>query len=48
MIGVACFSLLAVAAGVAPILVLWALDRRDERRRSEQLRSWYKEHGGGE
>lgn len=48
MIGVACFVLLATVVGVAPIGALWVLDRRDEKRRSERLRLWYEEHGGGE
>ena len=48
MIGVACFALLAVVVGVAPVAALLMLDKRDEKRRSERLRLWYEEHGGGE
>jgi hypothetical protein len=48
MIGVACFALVAVVVGIAPIVVLFALDRRDERRRRDRLTLWYDEHGGGD
>lgn len=44
MIGVAFLVVVCTVASV----YLYAIDRRDERRRAERLARWYSEHGGGE